>query len=266
MSDQIIRIGLIQMRCEKGVVEENLKSMRTFMGQARQCGVEIVGFPEMSIGGYADPQRYPQAVMRLDGPEVGRFLSLTAHSSQTVLAGLIEQNERAGAKPTITQIAARDGQVLGCYRKITIKDEEELWFSPGLVEPPVFQHDDLTFGMAICADISNEAVFAACQRQGARLVFELAAPGLYGEQAARNWRSGFEWWRGECQQKLSAYAASYGLWIAVATQAGRTVDEDFPGGAYVFAPDGRCLFATPDGLEGAAYLEIDMDRCRVTQL
>jgi predicted amidohydrolase len=266
MTNQNIRIGLVQMRCEKGAVQENLESMRACVAEARQRGVEIVGFPEMSIGGYADPKRYPQAVMRLDGPEMGRFLALSAHSSQTVLAGLIEQNERADAKPTITQIAARDGRLLGCYRKITIKDEEELWFSPGRVEPPVFQHNDLSFGMAICADISNEAVFAACQRQGARLVFELAAPGLYGEQATRNWRSGFEWWRGECQQKLSAYAASYGLWIAVATQAGRTVDEDFPGGGYVFAPDGRCLFATPDGSEGAAYMEIDMEENKVTLL
>jgi hypothetical protein len=64
------------------------------------------------------------------------------------------------------------------------------------------------------------------------VVFEVAAPGLYGEQATRDWRSGYEWWRGECHEYLSAYARDYGLWIAVATQAGRTVDEDFPGGEY----------------------------------
>ncbi len=92
------------------------------------------------------------------------------------------------------------------------------------------------------------------------MVFELAAPGLYGEQATRNWQSGFAWWEGECQSYLSRYARQYGLWIAVATQAGRTVDEDFPGGGYLFAPDGRRLYATPDGSPGVVYLGLDLER------
>jgi predicted amidohydrolase len=155
--------------------------------------------------------------------------------------------------------------MVGSYRKVTIKDEEVEWFAPG-EGVPVFQHGALTFGVAICADISNEAVFAACARQGNRIVFELAAPGLYGEQASRNWRSGFAWWQGECRQHLGEYARKYGLWIAVATQAGRTVDEDFPGGGYVFAPDGRCLFATPDWTPGEVYLDLDLERGTVKEI
>ena len=41
--------------------------------------------------------------------------------------------------------------------------------------------------------------------------------------------------------KLGRYARDDGVHIAVATQAGRTVDEDFPGGGYLFAPDGACI-------------------------
>ena len=92
------------------------------------------------------------------------------------------------------------------------------------------------------------------------------APGLYGEQATRNWRSGFEWWQGECRKYLSRWARRHGIWVAVATQAGRTVDEDFPGGGYVFAPDGQRLFATPDWSPGAAYLELDFERREVQVL
>lgn len=97
-------------------------------------------------------------------------------------------------------------------------------------------------------------------------MFELAAPGLYGDQATRNWRSGFEWWRDKCQEHLSEYARDTGMWIAVATQAGRTVDEDFPGGGYVFAPDGRRLYATPDWSPGASYVEIGLETQRVRML
>ncbi|UCH32538.1 MAG: hypothetical protein JSV05_03930, partial [Candidatus Bathyarchaeota archaeon] len=52
----------------------------------------------------------------------------------------------------------------------------------------------------------------------------------------------------------------YDLWVAVATQAGRTVDEDFPGGGYVFAPNGQCLYATPNWSPNAVYLDINLDK------
>ncbi len=258
----MLRIALIQMLSEKAAIDANLRSMAAYLAEATRRGVDILGFPEMCITGYADPTRYPQAVIRLDGPEVACFLDLTRGSPVTVLAGLIEANP-SGDKPFITHVVARDGELLGWYRKVTIKDGEERWFSAG-DSVPVFRRGDLTFGISICADISNEDVTNECVCQGARIVFELAAPGLYGEQADRDWQSGYNWWRGMCQTYLGRYAKKYGIWIAVATQAGRTVDEDFPGGGYVFAPDGRCLYATPDGRPGAAYLDLDLDGLKIT--
>lgn len=154
-------------------------------------------------------------------------------------------------------IVARAGELLSYYRKVTIEDEEVEWFSAG-EGVPVFEHNGLTFGLAICADIGNEAVFAACAGQGARIVFEVAAPGLYGEQATRDWAEGYDWWSGECRRYLSRYARTYGLWIAVATQAGRTCDEDFPGGGFLFGPDGREHFGTPDWSAEVVYLEVGL--------
>jgi predicted amidohydrolase len=258
-----IKIGLIQMLCKKAAIAENLERTARHIAEAAARGVDVVGFPEMSITGYADPTKQPEAIIRLDGPEVAQVLEVTRGLSLTVLAGLIEENP--GNKPFITQVAIRDGELLGFYRKRRIEDEETEWFSPG-DEVPVFVHGDLTFGIAICADLGSHGVFEACARRGAQIVFELAAPGLYGEQATRDWRSGFEWWEGECQKYLGQYTREYGIWGAVATQAGRTVDEDFPGGGYVFAPDGRRLFATPDWSAGAVYLEIDLEAGCVEEL
>jgi len=251
------------MVCQKGDIDGNLAAIAQHLADARRRRVDILALPEMSITGYADPTRCPGAVLALDGPEMSRFLSLTRGSPVTVLAGLIERNQgQAGGtagKPFITQVAARNGRLIAIYRKLTIVDEEADWFSPGDAVA-VFRQGGLACGMAICADIANEAVFAACARRGARVVFELAAPGLYGEQATRDWRAGFEWWRGECAEKLSRYARAFRLWIAVATQAGRTADEDFPGGGYLFDPHGERIYATPDWSPGAVYLEIDRRR------
>ena len=259
----ITRIGLIQIQCEKATIGQNLETMARYFEEAAERGVEIIGFPEMCLTGYAVPTKYPEAVISLEGPEVDQLLKLTERYSATVLAGLIEANP--SGKPFITQIVVRRGVMQGFYRKITIEDEEVEWFSPGQ-DVPVFQSEGLTFGIAICADVGNKAVFAECARQGAKIVFELAAPGLYGEQATRNWQAGYEWWEGECRKHLSGYAREYGLWIAVATQAGRTVDEDFPGGGYVFGPTGERVYATADHLPGAVYLELDFEANRVVEL
>lgn len=251
------------MRCEKAAIPENLATIAEILTQAEHRQIDIVGFPEMSLTGYADPTRYPEAIITLDGPEVANLLEVTRRFSGTVLVGLIEANP--AGKPFITHLAARQGKLLGVYRKVTIKDEEEAWFSPGQ-QVPVFQHDDLTFGIAICADIDNRDVFVQCQAQGARVVFELAAPGLYGAQDTRNWQSGYAWWEGECRTLLGQYAKELGIWIMVATQAGRTKDEDFPGGGFVFTPDGERVFATENWEAGVAFLEVDFVTKRVKDL
>lgn len=251
------RFGLAQMRCEKGDLAGNLAQMARLVAEAQARHVDVLALPEMSLSGYIDPAKRPEAVLTLDSPEIGAVVALTAGSAVTLLAGFVEANP--GGKPFITQLVARDGALQGFYRKLTIVDEEVAWFAPGC-DAPGFRHGALDFGIAICADISNRQVFETHARQGARVVFECAAPGLYGEQATRDWQSGYSWWENECLEHLGSAARELGLWIAVATQAGRTVDEDFPGGGYVFAPDGRRLIATEDWLPGVLFVEIDLEK------
>jgi predicted amidohydrolase len=251
------------MRCEKGAIRENLDSIAAHLAEASRRQMDMMGFPEMCLTGYADPTRAPGVALRLDGPEIADLLRVTRGHSSTVLAGLIEANP--AGRPFITQLVIRQGQLLGFYRKVTIEDEEVHWFSPGR-DYPVFQHDTLPFGLAICADLTNREVFARSHRQGAELVFELAAPGLYGEQATRDWQAGYQWWEAECQKYLSQYAHDYGMWVLVATQAGRTSDEDFPGGGFVFAPGGERVFATADGSPGVVFLELDLAARKVERI
>jgi predicted amidohydrolase len=261
------RIALAQMVCEKAAIAQNLQQIADLLAEAEARGVDILALPEMCLTGYADPTRYPQAVLRLDGPEIDLLLAVSRPYAITALVGLIEHNP--GGKPFITHIVVRSGELLGAYRKVTIEDEEVAWFTPG-EDIPVFQAPtaggELTFGIAICADSNHETVFAACRRQGAPIVFELAAPGLYGEQATRDWESSYRWWDEECSTQLGAYARSQGLWIAVATQAGRTIDEDFPGGAFLFAPDGTRVYATADWSPGVVYLDLDFAQGRAEPL
>jgi predicted amidohydrolase len=253
-----LQIALAQLRCEKGAIAANLAAHEEALRAAGGQGVEIVCFPEASISGYVDPTCYPRALLSLDGPEVACFLAMTRETRLTALAGIVEANaDDPAGRPYLTQVVARDGALLGAYRKRTIPDEEVHIFTPG-GPARVFAHHTATFGVAVCADIDDPAVFADCARLGARVIFEAAAPGLYGAEATRDWRSGYAWWRGECEMKLGRYARENGIFIAVATQAGRTSDEDFPGGGYVFGPDGALLAATSDWSAGVLYATLPL--------
>jgi predicted amidohydrolase len=252
-----LRTGLVQMFCEKGDIDNNLRRHSEYIDEAVRKSVDILVFPEASITGYSDRMKHPEAVIHRGGDTIDTLCKTTAGLKMTVLAGFIEYNP--DGKPFVTQAVTRDGQATGFYRKRTIVDDDRDWLSPGN-ERSVFSHNGLKFGIAICSDIENEDIFAEYARQGVQIIFECAAPGLHGEQATRNWRSGFEWWEGVCRKNMEMYAKKYGIWIAVATQAGRTIDEDFPGGGYVFSPDGRRVFATADWSPGVAYLEIDLEK------
>lgn len=248
-----IKIGLVQMHCEKGAIDENLASTYAYLQAGERQGVDIMCFPEMSITGYANPYSNPEAVLDVDGPEVARFVDMTKEMDITAIAGIIEGNPHG--KPFITQIVAHEGKILGVYRKKTIAEDEVNWFAPGSIAT-IFQHPKVCFGVSICADIDTPEIFAEQARLGARIIFEAAAPGLYGAQETRNWLSGYQWWQNNCSQKLGRYAQDNSIFIAVATQAGRTIDEDFPGGGYVFDPDGTCLASTSNWSEGVLYVEL----------
>ncbi|ALS29288.1 nitrilase [Paenibacillus sp. 32O-W] len=248
-------IALVQMNCEKAAIDRNLRSMRASIAAGRAGGADIVCFPEMNITGYIDPFNQPHAVLSLDHQAVGEVVRMSALYSVCVIAGFVEYNP--GGKPYINQFVAHNGRLLGCYRKKTIKDEEVYWFAPG-DRQPIFSVAGLTFGLSVCADIDDPDIFREYARKGAAIVFESAAPGLYGEQETRNWASGYNWWRSNCIAKLGAYAAEQSIYIGVATQAGRTMDEDFPGGGYLFDPRGECVKESGDWGEGILYAEISV--------
>ncbi|MCO5177368.1 MAG: carbon-nitrogen hydrolase family protein [Thermomicrobiales bacterium] len=249
-----LSIALVQLRSEKGDIEGNLGRHRAAIEAAAARGVRLVVFPEMSITGYIDPTRWPASVLSLDSPEIARFLALTCGTGVTAVAGLVEA--RPGQKPFITQIVAADGALVAVYRKRHVVDDEADWFSAGPAEPTVFSVGGVRVGVAVCADIDNPAVYRDCAAAGAQVIVHASAPGLYGEQATRNWQSGHAWWRNECMTKDAAHARENGVYVVAATAAGRTIDEDFPGGGFAFAPDGSCFAATADWSEGVLDVAI----------
>jgi predicted amidohydrolase len=45
----MLRIALVQMRCEKAAVSENIRVIENHIEEAEKRGIDVIGFPEMSI-------------------------------------------------------------------------------------------------------------------------------------------------------------------------------------------------------------------------
>ena len=248
-----MKLALVQMTCEKTAISDNVRRMVSFLNRAEDLSADIICFPEMNITGYVAPRKFPDAVIGWDDPRLDPLYAWSEGSRASIVAGIVERN--SDGMPFVSQSVIRGGKVVGSYRKINIASDEAMMFSPGS-EVLVSERCGVKFGVLTCADQDREDLFAFCAQKGARLVLLPSAPGLFGAQARRNWRSGYEWWREECKRGIGGYAGRLGIWTASTSQAGRTIDEDFPGGGYIFDDHGRMVAETEDWSEGMIVEEI----------
>ncbi len=248
-----VRMLLAALRCEKGATDENLAEHRRVLYDARDEGCAIAVFPEMSLTGSLDPSRTPELLVTLDDPSVAAMTALTAEAGVAAVFGVSERAADGAAH--ITQVAAEHGRIIGVQRKRHLGDGEESYTAAD--EDATVEVDGVRCAVAICAESSTARPFAHAVEAGAKLVLFCAAPGLYGrriDEAA--WRRGWDWWRGEGVGDVQRHARERRLWIAVATQAGSTHDEDFPGVAALVDPEGNLRAALPDWREGALVVDV----------
>ncbi len=245
---------LASINCQKAEIDLNLAVHRDVVLQAHRSGCEIVVFPEMSLTGYLDPVVHGDHFLELASAPVTELVEFGGQNSIDLLFGIVERN--SDDRPFITQIHASAGGIVGVYRKRNLADDEES-FSAGQL-PYQGQVAGSSFGVAVCSDYDVSDEFVAAANSGARVVFHPSAPGLYGprRETTEDWQRGFDWWRTSCIENHGQRARELGLSIAVCTQAGVTFDEDFPGWAALFGPDGEIVAELPDWRAGTLVVEI----------
>ncbi len=129
---------------------------------------------------------------------------------------------------------ALDGQIAGVQRKRHLGEDEDGYAESGV--------DDIWDAMAA---------------GGAPVLFLCSAPGLHGRRTDEaSWRAGCEWWEGSGLADARHHARRLARWVAMATQAGSTVDEDFPGIAALVAPSGEIVERLPGWRPGTLVVDI----------
>lgn len=237
---------------EKGRRASNLARHLELLEEAAEQGCDVAVFPEFSLTGPVDAIRHPERAVDLLDDAVAE---LTAATHRLGVAAVFGIAERAGTSLYIAQLFAAGGVLRGRHRKRHL-GEDELGFAKG-EEPHVFDLNGVRFGIVICAEAGAEFTWADIASSGASVVLFCAAPGLLGRRDDEDsWRAGLSWWE-ECGLGDAVRAARrHRQWVALATQAGSTEDEDFPGLAALVDPEGAVVSRTPDWEPAVLVVEI----------
>lgn len=245
-----MRVVLTAMNCPKGDLGGNLRAHLTAVDEASHLGADLVVFPEFSLTGSVDPTSNSTQPIRLDDPAVAELAAATG----TVAAvwGLAEHGRDAFF---ITQVAAYGGVIVAVQRKRHLGEGED-GYSTG-VDTVTFQAAGRACGLVVCADADVDRTWDACVQAGAEVILFCSAPGLYGRRTdGAGWRAGLSWWE-ECGLgDARRQARRLGVWVGMATQAGSTADEDFPGLAALVSPNGDVVARTPDWRPDRLLVEI----------
>jgi predicted amidohydrolase len=216
-----MRILLAAVDAQKGDLASNLARHLALLDQARAQGCQVAVFPELSLTGAVDPGRHPGRALALGAEPVRALLQATWRAGVAAVFGIAE---RAGAAFHITQVYGHSGRLGGVYRKRHLGEGEE-GYQPG-AEAGVFQLGAARFGITLCAEGAVDFPRTDAAAGGAAVVFF-------------------------CARRL-------GLPVAVATQAGATEDEDFPGLAALVSPAGETA-RLPDWRPGSLVVDVAAD-------
>ncbi len=247
-----MRILLAAITCQKGEAEANLDTHLELLVDARRQRCDLAVFPEMSLTGSVDPVRHPERAVTLDDPVVQQMVTGTRRTQVAAVFGI---GERRGGEHWITQVYACDGQIHGEQRKRHLGEDED-GFGVS-TDTEVFELGAARFGSIICAESGVDHTWDASVVNGASVLLFSSAPGLTGrrtDEAA--WRAGFDWWESAGLADARQQAERLGVWVAMATQAGSTIDEDFPGIAALIDPDGEIVSRLPDWRPGTLVVDV----------
>ncbi len=173
-----MRILVAQLNPIIGDLEGNTHKILQTLDRARQLGVEIVLFPELSLCGYP-PEDLLLHSCFIDAQQ--QYLETIIRSSVglMVLVGLVRRNVSSGEKPIFNSAAIiQDGHLLGFQDKRLLPTydvfDERRYFEPGK-ESLVWDYKGIKIGVLICEDIWQHAGYVSDTRYACDPVLDLNA-------------------------------------------------------------------------------------------
>src|SRR5437870_7664994 len=157
MSDNVIQIGLVQMRCTQDAAA-NLATASASIRDAAARGAQLICLPELFRSLYfcqtEDHAQFDLAEP-VPGPTTEALGSLARELEVAIVASVFERSA-AGVYHNTAAVLDADGRLAGTYRKMHIPDDplyyEKFYFAPGDTGFRVFDTRHGRIAVLVCWD------------------------------------------------------------------------------------------------------------------
>lgn len=152
-----MRVAIYQTNPVLLDIKTNLEDIISKIHTGKEKGAELIVFPELAMTGYFVGQRYHEAALKLDSPEIARLAK--AAKGTAAVVGFIEESKSMNFYNAA--LVAVDGEILFSYRKLNLPNygvfEERKSFNNGK-RVCVFRLHGFNIAVFICNDLWHPAL------------------------------------------------------------------------------------------------------------
>ena len=231
---------------------ETLDLIRKRVEWCEAEGVTILCCPEAILGGLADYAARPaEFAIDAQGDQLRTVLAPLASNTVTTIVGFTEMT--GTGRLYNTAAVFHQGSVVGLYRKIHPAINRSIYEAGD--QMPVFQVDDLTFGVVICNDSNYLEPARIMAARGATALFVPTNNGLPPHKAPADLVA-------QTRHVDIARAIENRVWIIRADVAGRTAELVSDGASGIVDPDGTVLRSAERSTEDLLVADLESRRAR----
>ncbi len=230
-----LTVAAAQMRPVLADVDANVEIHLDYVRRARELGVDVLVFPELSLTGYDMGMQAPELGIAL-GERLVEPLSRLAEAARSmhVVVGFVE--EAYGAQYFNSAAVLRDGELVFLHRKLHLANygdmQEAKFFASGRYIEPFALPSRFTGALLLCSDMWNPPLVHIAALHGATLL-------LVPTNSSIDSESGDATKPGRWDLVLQFYASLYGLPIVFVNRVGSEGVYSFWGGSRVLDASGR---------------------------
>ena len=225
-----VNVALAQISCKVGDKKQNINIMKKNIKQAKEKGVNLIIFPELSLTGYLNRDLAYELAEPIPGPSIHSLEEIAKKESTYIVFGMLEQSEKAHNVLYNTAVLLGPNGLIGKYRKMHLPThsvfEEKRYFRLGY-EVPLFETEIGKLGLAICYDIFFPEISRLLRLKGSQLIICISASPAV--------RSRF------FEVFTAARALENTVFLAYVNLVGVENGLQFWGGSRIIAPDGSIL-------------------------
>lgn len=256
-----MQVRLAQIAPRFGDLAANIALHLEAIERARDAGIDLLVFPELSLTGYFLRDLTEDVALRLDDAKLAPLIA--AARGISVVFGLVE--EGSAHRFFNSAVFAEDGAVLHCHRKIYLPTygifEEARYFAAGRRWEPVPSRLG-RFGISICEDTWHFTTGLLYFLDGCdALICPSAAPGRGVSEEGVEVSSARAW-----NHLLIAQSMFFQTYALYCNRVGFEDGVLFSGGSRVLTPFGRTA-AQAEGFDPAEIdSELDLDVLRRSRI